>query len=151
MKECTMPKKNLIGVGSRTKNADEMGADGKIPKVWGKFFQEVLPKVQNAGDSIYAVYSNYESDENGEYSYFIGIPSDEKGSFETFQLPEGNYLELNTASGKSPDIVIQLWQEVWANQDLKNKRAFAVDYEIYPMDFTATPETQVKLYLSEKR
>ncbi len=101
-------------------------------------------------DFIYAVYKDYESDENGEYFYFIGIPSDEKGFFETVQLPEGRYLELSSFKGKIPEVVVELWQNVWSNLELKNRRAFKVDYEIYPMDFSTNPETQVLLFLSDK-
>ncbi|MBW0435852.1 GyrI-like domain-containing protein [Leptospira yasudae] len=153
MKQSPMPKKNLIGVRTRTKNADEFGPNGKIGPLWGKFFQEVFPKLSNPGDSIYAVYWDYESDENGEYSYFIGVPaaSDNTNGFETLSLPEGTYLELATEKGKSPDIVVQLWQQVWSDSGIKNRRAFATDYEIYPINFAETPETQVRLYLSDKQ
>ncbi|EMY76510.1 GyrI-like small molecule binding domain protein [Leptospira weilii serovar Ranarum str. ICFT] len=150
MKQSSMSKKNLIGIGTRTKNENEMGANGKIPKLWERFFQEVFPKLNNKGDSIYAVYKDYENDENGEYSYFIGIVSDEINSFENVQLPEGKYMELISSKGKSPEIVIQLWQKVWSDSEIKNRRAFEVDYEIYPIDFSTTLETQVRLFLSEK-
>lgn len=150
MKECLMPKKYLVGIGTRTKNTNEMGSNGNIPKLWEKFFGEVLPKLKITDKFIYAVYKDYESDENGEYSYFIGVPSDEINFFETVQLPEGKYLELTSLKGKSPNIVVELWQDVWANPDIKRRRAFKVDYEIYPMDFLKTPETQVRLFLSDK-
>ncbi|ALO26403.1 GyrI-like domain-containing protein [Leptospira borgpetersenii] len=150
MKQSLMPRKNLIGIGTRTKNADEMDENGKIPALWGKFVSEVLPKLKRTEDFIYAVYKDYESDENGEYFYFIGIPSDEKCLFETVQLPEGRYLELSSFKGKIPEIIVELWQNVWSNLELKNRRAFKVDYEIYPMDFSTNPETQVLLFLSDK-
>lgn len=132
------------------KNENEMGSNGNIPKLWEKFFGEVLPKLKTTDKFIYAVYKDYESDENGEYSYFIGVPSDEINIFETVQLPEGKYLELTSLKGKSPNIVIELWQKVWTNSDIKRRRAFEVDYEIYPIDFSETPETQVHLLLSVK-
>ncbi|ASV11848.1 GyrI-like domain-containing protein [Leptospira santarosai] len=151
MKQSLMPKKNLIGIGTRTKNADETDGNGKIPALWGKFFSEVLPKLKKTENFIYAVYKDYESDENGEYFYFIGIPSDEKAPFETVQLPEERYLEFSSSPGKIPEIVVQLWRKVWSDSELKNRRAFKVDYEIYPMDFSTVPETQVLLFLSDKQ
>lgn len=150
MKECFMPQKHLIGIGTRTKNENEMGSNGNIPKLWEKFFGEVLPKLKITDKFIYAVYKDYESDENGEYSFFIGVPSDEINIFETVQLPEGKFLELTSSKGKSPNIIIELWQVVWANSDIKRRRAFEIDYEIYPIDFLTTSETQVRLFLSIK-
>ncbi|EMJ91798.1 GyrI-like small molecule binding domain protein [Leptospira kirschneri str. JB] len=150
MKECFMPQKHLIGIGTRTKNENEMRSNGKIPKLWEKFFGEVLPKLKITDKFIYAVYKDYESDENGEYSFFIGVPSDEINIFETVQLPEGKFLELTSSKGKSPNIIIELWQVVWANSDIKRRRAFEIDYEIYPIDFLTTSETQVRLFLSIK-
>ncbi len=150
MKECFMPQKHLIGIGTRTKNENEMGSNGNIPKLWEKFFGEVLPKLKITDKFIYAVYKDYESDENGEYSFFIGVPSDEINIFETVQLPEGKFLELTSSKGKSPNIIIELWQVVWANSDIKRRRAFEIDYEIYPIDFLTTSETQVRLFLSVK-
>lgn len=150
MKECFMPQKHLIGIGTRTKNENEMGSNGNIPKLWEKFFGEVLPKLKITDKFIYAVYKDYESDENGEYSFFIGVPSDEINIFETVQLLEGKFLELTSSKGKSPNIIIELWQVVWANSDIKRRRAFEIDYEIYPIDFLTTSETQVRLFLSIK-
>lgn len=150
MKECFMPQKHLIGIGTRTKNENEMGSNGNIPKLWEKFFGEVLPKLKITDKFIYAVYKDYESDENGEYSFFIGVPSDEINIFETVQLPEGKFLELTSSKGKSQNIIIELWQVVWANSDIKRRRAFEIDYEIYPIDFLTTSETQVRLFLSVK-
>ncbi|OOV40356.1 AraC family transcriptional regulator [Leptospira kirschneri serovar Pomona] len=147
MKECFMPQKHLIGIGTRTKNENEMGSNGNIPKLWEKFFGEVLPKLKITDKFIYAVYKDYE---NGEYSFFIGVPSDEINIFETVQLPEGKFLELTSSKGKSPNIIIELWQVVWANSDIKRRRAFEIDYEIYPIDFLTTSETQVRLFLSIK-
>lgn len=111
----------------------------------------MLPKLKKTENFIYAVYKDYESDENGEYFYFIGIPSDEKAPFETVQLPEERYLEFSSSPGKIPEIVVQLWRKVWSDSELKNRRAFKVDYEIYPMDFSTVPETQVLLFLSDKQ
>ncbi|EMK20946.1 GyrI-like small molecule binding domain protein [Leptospira kirschneri serovar Bulgarica str. Nikolaevo] len=145
-----MPQKHLIGIGTRTKNENEMGSNGNIPKLWEKFFGEVLPKLKITDKFIYAVYKDYESDENGEYSFFIGVPSDEINIFETVQLPEGKFLELTSSKGKSQNIIIELWQVVWANSDIKRRRAFEIDYEIYPIDFLTTSETQVRLFLSVK-
>ncbi|MGC1373109.1 MAG: effector binding domain-containing protein, partial [Candidatus Sulfotelmatobacter sp.] len=64
---------SVIGIEVRTSNAKELSGDGVIGKQWEKFFQDdVLGKIPNkTGSNIYAVYSDYASDRNGEYSFLI--------------------------------------------------------------------------------
>jgi len=64
----------VIGIEARTTNAKEATADGIIPRQWQRFFQEgILEKIPNKiGGNIYAVYSDYANDHNGEYDYVIG-------------------------------------------------------------------------------
>ncbi len=65
---------SVIGIEARTNNSREMTNDGVIPRQWGKFFAEgILAKIPNKVDpTIYAVYTDYASDRNGDYTFFIG-------------------------------------------------------------------------------
>src|SRR4029077_18661153 len=65
---------SVIGIAARTDNAREATSDGIIPKQWGKFFAEgILAAIPNKIDpTIYAVYTDYASDRNGDYTFFIG-------------------------------------------------------------------------------
>src|SRR6266496_6637534 len=64
----------VIGIGVRTSNAKEGTADGIIPRQWQRFLQEgILGAIPSkTGSNIYAVYSDYASDHNGEYTFVIG-------------------------------------------------------------------------------
>ena len=129
----------LIGIEERTQNKDEMAGNGKIPKVWERMFKEdIKTKVNNKIDEdIYAVYSNYESDENGKYDYFVGykvdslqkIPDGLKGK----KVLSGSYKKLETAKGATYKVVGELWMKVWKmpKEELGGKRAFKTDFEIY--------------------
>src|SRR5690242_4550530 len=64
----------VVGISARTTNAQEATGNGVIAKQWDKFYKEgILDKIPNKADSaIYAVYCDYASDRNGEYTYIIG-------------------------------------------------------------------------------
>ena len=66
---------SVIGIQVRTSNAEEVTGGGAIPKQWAGFFSEgIADKIPNKLDStIYAVYTNYASDYNGEYDFIIGM------------------------------------------------------------------------------
>ena len=68
------PAFTVAGIAVRTSNAKEMSADGMIGKQWARLMQEdLLAKIPNKADaSIVAVYSDYASDKDGDYTYLLG-------------------------------------------------------------------------------
>src|SRR5438552_16750593 len=64
----------VIGIAARTDNARESTPNGVIPKQWQRLFSEGVPqKIPNKiGPELYAVYTDYSGDHNGEYTYVIG-------------------------------------------------------------------------------
>src|ERR1700678_460643 len=64
----------VAGYPVRTSNAKEMAGNGEIGKLWARFFQENLgAQIPNrTGENLMVVYSDYASDEKGEYSYLLG-------------------------------------------------------------------------------
>jgi predicted transcriptional regulator YdeE len=67
----------VVGISTRTTNAKEMSGKGVIAQQWDRFMKEgLLSKIPNKVDSnILAVYTDYESDANGAYTYVIGAAS----------------------------------------------------------------------------
>jgi predicted transcriptional regulator YdeE len=67
-------KFTIIGISARTNNAQEAAGNGVIAKQWDRFYKEgILDKIPNKADqAIYAVYTDYASDRNGDYTYIIG-------------------------------------------------------------------------------
>src|SRR5438105_2947626 len=61
----------VVGIAVRTSNAREAAADGVIGKQWERFMKEgILAKIPNKLDAaIVAVYTDYASDKDGEYTY----------------------------------------------------------------------------------
>lgn len=141
---------NIIGITLRTTNAD-MQAAKDIPALWNRFMSEnISDKIEHKlEDSIYAIYTNYESDYTGAYDVVIGckvktlenIPSDMIG----IQIPNSSY-ELFKAVGKLKDnIVYNKWMEIW---NTKIDRRYGADFEIYKANTTEDADTEVEILIS---
>ena len=145
----------LIGMEIRTNNEDEMNGLGKIENLGQRFYREGLTKIEtHVQDSIFAVYTDYESDETGWYTYFIGvkvhsldeIPPGMKGK----RIPATKYAKISTSMGKLPDVVIKKWQNIWEDDLLKKKRAYTADFEVYDYSCFGAEQTEVVIYLAIK-
>jgi predicted transcriptional regulator YdeE len=88
-------------------------------------------------ETTFCVYTDYESDITGDYTYFIG---EEVSSFETipegFQtlsIPAQTYAKFTTEPGPMPDVVIGAWQKIWqmTPEDFGSQRRFSADFELY--------------------
>ena len=64
----------VVGIAASTNNAKEAGPDAIIGKMWHGFRSEDLfDKIPGRVDpSIYAVYTDYASDANGQYTIILG-------------------------------------------------------------------------------
>lgn len=150
---------SVIGIEVRTTNANEMTSDGLIGKQWKRFFQDgVLQKIPNKGsDNIYAVYSDYTSDRNGEYSFTLGAKvrpgATAPAGFVLKQVRAGNYAVVTSDRGPSARMVLQVWQRVWALEDrhqLGGVRAYQTDFELYDQRAADPQNAQVELYIGLK-
>jgi predicted transcriptional regulator YdeE len=85
---------------------------------------------------MYAVYSDYESDWRGEYSYLIGCGVTRAATvpegMEVRQIPAQSYAVF-TAKGRMPDEVLAVWSTVWLSS---LPRTYTFDFEVYDQRFT---------------
>jgi len=67
----------VAGFQIRTTNAAELSGSGKIEQLWHRFFVENLAaQIPNrSSEDLYAVYSNYESDETAHTTTCSARPS----------------------------------------------------------------------------
>lgn len=106
-----VPAKTLVGLKVRTRNADEMNPEtakiGPLVAAFKNLGQNHSPQ------DTYCVYTDYESDFNGAYTFFIGVTSDEtpKAPFETLHISEQTYLKFTPSRGPMPQAVINAWQK----------------------------------------
>jgi predicted transcriptional regulator YdeE len=129
----------LAGIYVRTSNRLESDAKtARIPALWQRFYQEnvagKIPGLVNP-QVIYEAYSDYESDQDGEYTVILG------GEVESIEnLPEGmlaiivpraRYIVTPATGEDVPAAVQQAWRQVWKHFESPKpyRRAYQVDFE----------------------
>jgi predicted transcriptional regulator YdeE len=133
-----IPKKIVMGVQRRTSNADGRSIQD-IPSCWQDFFsQNMASKILNRAKTpaMFAVYSDYESDWTGEYSYMIGSEVTKADmipvGLAVVRIPAQTYAVF-TAAGPMPDSILLIWGSIWGT---KLPRAYTFDFEQYDARFT---------------
>jgi predicted transcriptional regulator YdeE len=130
---------DVIGISARTNNTAEMGPNGEIPKLWQRLFMEsLLNQVPDrADDAIVAVYTNYASDWNGDYTYILGskVKPDAKApsGMVKVTITPGKYEEFVTAVGPGQEVVPAAWMKIYTffQQSGAPPRSYKTDFETY--------------------
>ncbi len=133
----------LVGISTRTNNAQIFESDpstNKIAATVQRYFHnglaERIKNKKNPG-TTFCVYTQYESDVKGDYTYFIGeeVTSFEgiDTEFEPLTIPAQNYAKFTNQSGPMPQVCIDMWQNIWqmSASDLGGERAYVADFEVY--------------------
>lgn len=133
----------LAGITVKTNNTHIFETDpstNKIAATVQKYFYgnlaENITKRKNPGIT-FCVYTDYESDLNGDYTYFIGeeVTSCEKVNedFVTITIPAQNYAKFTNQPGPMPTVCINMWQHIWkmSTSVLGGERAYIADFEVY--------------------
>ncbi|KIC75041.1 Uncharacterized protein DB42_AQ00210 [Neochlamydia sp. EPS4] len=131
----------LVGITSRTNNSWEKDpSSAKISPTIQRYFQgacseKILYRAKPG--TTYCVYTDYESDFNGDYTYFIGEEVNKFDAmaegFSALVIPAQNYVKFISNPGTLPSLCINMWQEIWSMsaQDLDGEREYLADFEIY--------------------
>ena len=138
-----LPELKLVGITTRTNNTQIFERDpstNKIAATVQKYFHnglaEKIKDRKNPG-TTFCIYTNYESDVNGDYTYFIGeeVTSFEEidKEFETLTIPVQKYAKFTNQPGPMPTVCIDMWQNIWKMNaaDLGGQRAYIADFEVY--------------------
>jgi predicted transcriptional regulator YdeE len=149
----------IVGISARTNNAQEAAGNGVIPKQWDRFYKEgILDKVPNKTDpAIYAVYTDYASDRNGDYGYIIGAKVSDTSAVPSGMVAKtisaGKYALITSEQGPIPKIVVEAWQQIWSLEDkgqLGGKRAYKTDFEVYDQRARNPQDSQIDIYVGVK-
>ena len=146
----------LDRVTIRTNNT----ADGmkKIEEVWGDIVSGKIPILYDSahnfleGVSPISEYSNYETDENGNYDLSIlGVTAEFFQKIES-EVSRGKYKKYDE-SDENGDIGVctkKAWQRVWTEQKTsKIKRAYTKDFEsTVPAQYTKDGKAHCYLYIA---
>ncbi len=121
----------IAGIKTITDNKEAISL---IPKLWGEFFKDNIIeaiKCKIPSTNMYAIYTEYESDENGKYSFLLGAEVEDIKTTKTINafatILAGKYAVF-TADNK--DMVINVWQYVWQTTLDRN---YKTDFEVYDM------------------
>ncbi|SFD28399.1 AraC family transcriptional regulator [Clostridium uliginosum] len=146
----------LKEVTIRTNNSEE--GTKKIGEIWGDITSGKLPLLFDTehmfqqGVSPVSKYSNYSSDESGEYDLtIIAVTADFFQKIET-AVSKGLYKKYDEKSenGEIGVCTRNAWEKVWLEQKSGDiKRAFTEDYEsTVPSEYTKDGKPHCYLYIA---
>lgn len=141
----------LIGLKLAGKTTNENGqSDTDCGELWQKFeANKVSNRIPDKlSDAIYAVYYDYERDEKGCFSYFIGckvavhteVPTD----LHELIIPEQTY-HKEIAKGQMTGCITEVWERIWHSN---LNRRFGFDFEVYDERCYDWKNAEVDIYLS---
>jgi|SRR5579871_3049952 len=156
-----LPEIKLIGISIRTNNNDEISPEtGKISSCVKRYFHQSLynriPHRTKPGITL-CVYTNYESDHTGDYTYFIG---EEVTSFdgcpaelEQLVIPPQTYVKFTNGPGPMPEVIREPWFKIWQMSDktLGGKRNYWADFELYDERASDHQNTVVDIFIGIER
>lgn len=146
--------KDVYVIGVAVKTTNQNGQSSKdIEALWLKFWNENVQKQipNKVSDDIYAIYFDYETDFEGNYTTLVGLPT---SSLEN--IPEGfvgitikasNYQKF-VSRGKMPDAVFSTWLEIWHNKELNSKRSYKADFTIHGKKYYDGDNAEVETFIS---
>jgi len=148
----------VVGISARTSNAREMTADGVIGKQWGRLMQEgLLAKIPNKADqNIVAVYTDYASDHNGDYTYVLGarVTADAEvpAGMVAKMIPSGKYAVFTSEKGAAQKVVSELWTKINSlpKSSPGGDRRYRADFEIYDERAMDPRDMQMDAYVGIK-
>lgn len=156
----TIPAIQLAGISARTNNAENF--EGSPPKhtiaatiqnYFGQSIPTQLPQRSSPG-TTYCVYTEYESDWKGDYTYFIGeiVHSfdEAKDPLRKLLIPEQTYVKFTSRCGPMPQVCVELWQAIWkmTSSELGGERAYGSDFEVYDSRARDPHATVLDVYIS---
>lgn len=148
----------VVGIAARTSNAREMTAARIIGKQWERLMQEgLLAGIPNKADqNIVAVYTDYASDHDGEYTFVLGAraKSDEStpAGMVAKRIPAGKFAVFTSEKGAAAKVVPETWRKINSlpRSAVGGDRAYRADYEIYDERAADPANAQVDVYVGIK-
>lgn len=148
---------HLVGITARTSNTKEMTGNGKIAALWQRFWEEgILSQISDPSvpSEIVVAYTEFETDENGEYTILIGTKVGSVKSLPshltTISVSESDYLHVSTEWGPISEIGINTWKKIWSDETYRKNRSYKTDLEIYGSNAKDPNHSQFDIYLGIK-
>ncbi len=125
----------VMGFTARTTNKEELSGVSRIGELWQRLMTGGQGPVAGDDESIFSVYTNYESDENGAYDVILGkratqeqLPGNELRK--AVHIPGGDYVVFPAANATA-DGIKAAWQDVYRYFATATdfRRAYSADFE----------------------
>ncbi|PJM64655.1 AraC family transcriptional regulator [Bacillus subtilis] len=152
-----LDRKRFAGLSQRTSNALEMTVERRIPALWDQFWKQDMSALLSQSEkdkSIIALYSNYEQETNGLYTFSVGTFQEYDdilpGPYENIDLPASAYAVFTSRIGPIEEIVLETWKEIWT-WDKRHLRTFTGDFEMYDQSAAVPQRAQVNIYVAIKK
>ncbi len=152
----SLPQFTLVGICARTSNQAELAGAGVIVPSLQRYFGEKLfekiPHRKKPG-TTFCVYTRYDSDHTGEYTYFVGeevsVSEDIPGDMEQLVIPAQRYVKFTNGPGAMPAVVQEPWFKIWQMNDdeLGGKRRYIADFEVYDERAANPMRTVVDIFI----
>jgi predicted transcriptional regulator YdeE len=147
----------VVGLTVRTNNAKEAGGQGAIPQLWQSAMQNgTLEQIPNrAADGMVVVYSDYASDNTGDYNYTLGyrVTSADKvpDGMVAKTIKAGKYAVVTSETGPPQEVIPALWQRInsMTAEQMGGARAYQTDFETYA-DITDFNNMQMTAHIGLK-
>lgn len=137
----TLPEIKIVGIPIQTNNTTEMNPPrAKVDSLIHRYFNEkVASHISHRvhPGKLYAVYTHYMNDKNGNYSYLIGEEVSEfkniSVGFVTFIIPAQMYIVYTSEQGERAEVCQRLWKKIrgMTSQELGGERSYRTDFELY--------------------
>lgn len=147
----------LIGVQVRTHYQNELNPLTSqigqcVQRYWQQGIANMIPHRVNPG-RLFAAYTDYESDQAGGYTYFLGeevsvldlVPE----GLSSLVIPAGTYTRFTTEPGPLPHVILDAWYNIWQMtiEELGGNRCFHTDFEIYDERTTNPMAAVIDVYV----
>ncbi len=140
----------VVGISVRTTKKNEQFAKD-IPALWDTFISEnILYKIPNRiEDSIYALYTDYESDHTEGYTTILGcrvenldvIPDGMAG----VRVDSSTYSRFTAKGNLTKGVVYDQWINIWET-DLD--RTYTTDFEVYGEEAQNPVDAEVDIFVA---
>lgn len=146
----------IIGITTRTNNQDELKGKGKIESLWEYYItQQFHIKIPYKKNNItLGLYTDYQSDQFGEYSFIIGSEVNQTTNIPnemiTKTIPAARYAVFTSSKGELSKVILQTWEKIWGTDFSKHglNRSYTGDFELYDKRCLDPDEAIIDIYIS---
>ena len=157
-KKVNLDIKSIAGISVCTTNIQESDPEqAEIPSLWDRFYNKGLTQrvvERQKPNTVFGVYSSYESDADGAYKVTAGLDAKQHASalvgLETIDIEPGEYLVFE-GRGNMPSAIYETWGRIWDffgkasnTAEAGLQRAYKTDFEEYRGD------DQIAVYIGIK-